>query len=443
MSKPPRRPFNRIARLGRLTGRVTTTYVRERIASTFRDEERNRDRMSQVHIENAERIADTVGRLKGAAMKLGQAAAQAATSLDLPQEVTQALSKLHAEAEPIPFSIIQEDIEASLERSLSQAFVRVDPTPLGTASLAQAHAAQLHDGTNVVVKVLHRGIEDSVSSDLLALKTMLMGSKLLRRAKEEMDDAFDEIRDRLEEELDYLQEAANIARFRSIFADDPRVRVPKVYGDWSTDRVLTMDHLPGVSHDAFLRSASPEAKHRAGTTIAELYYEMAYKHRILHADPHPGNFLFEEDGRVGLIDFGCVKNFDEFFMADYATAALSSVRGNRAEALDACKRLGVWVGDDPKAESALWEFCEALAIPYRAESYVVGGSEDSLLERIQPIGRALLRFPEIRAPSEMLYLHRSLGGIYGLLRPMRVEGNWGELLRENGEYAIAQGKGLA
>ena len=417
--------------------------MRERIAGTFRDEERNRDRMSRVHIENAERIADTVGRLKGAAMKLGQAAAQAATSLDLPQEVTQALSKLHADAEPIPFSVIQEDIEQSLGRTLDEAFAEFDREPLGTASLAQAHAARLPDGTAVVVKVLHRGIEDSVASDLLALKTMLVGSKLLRRAKDEVDAAFSEIRERLEEELDYLQEAANITRFRTIFGDDHRVRVPRVFGDWSTDRVLTMDHLPGVPHQDFLEHASAEAKHRAGTTIAELYYEMAYRHRVLHADPHPGNYLFEEDGRVGLLDFGCVKSFDEFFMADYATCALSSVRGDRQGAIDACKRLGVWVGDDPDAEQALWEFCETLAGPYRPESYTVGGSDDSLLERLQPIARALVRFPEIRAPSEMIYLHRSLGGIYGLLRPMRVEGNWGALLRENGEYAIARGKGLA
>ena len=417
--------------------------MRERIAGTFRDEERNRDRMSRVHIENAERIADTVGRLKGAAMKLGQAAAQAATSLDLPQEVTQALSKLHADAEPIPFSVIQEDIEQSLGRTLDEAFAEFDREPLGTASLAQAHAARLPDGTAVVVKVLHRGIEDSVASDLLALKTMLVGSKLLRRAKDEVDAAFSEIRERLEEELDYLQEAANITRFRTIFGDDHRVRVPRVFGDWSTDRVLTMDHLPGVPHQDFLEHASAEAKHRAGTTIAELYYEMAYRHRVLHADPHPGNYLFEEDGRVGLLDFGCVKSFDEFFMADYATCALSSVRGDRQGAIDACKRLGVWVGDDPDAEQALWEFCETLAGPYRPESYTVGGSDDSLLERLQPIARALVRFPEIRAPSEMIYLHRSLGGIYGLLRPMRVEGNWGALLRENGEYAITRGKGLA
>jgi len=399
--------------------------------------------MSQVHIENAERFADTVGRLKGAAMKIGQAAAQAATSLDLPEEVTQALSKLHANAEPIPFSVIQEDIENSLERSLTEAFAHFDPQPLGTASLAQAHAASLPDGTKVVVKVLHRGIEDSVASDLLALKTMLVGSKLLRRAKDEVDAVFTEIRDRLEEELDYLQEAANIARFREIYADDPRVRVPRVFGDWSTERVLTMDHLPGVPQQEFLESASAEAKHRAGTTIAELYYEMAYRHRVLHADPHPGNYLFEEDGRVGLVDFGCVKSFDEFFIADYATCALSAVRGDRRAAIDACKRLGVWVGDDPNAEQALWEFCEALAVPYRPESYTVGGSDDSFLDRLQPIARALVRFPEIRAPSEMLYLHRALGGIYGLLRPMRVKGNWGEMLRENGEYAIAFGKGLA
>ena len=146
-------------------------------------------------------------------MKVGQGLAMASRHLDLPPEVAQQLKKLEKDAEPVPFLSIKEDVERALERPLETAFSRFDEKPLGTASLAQAHRAALPDGTEVVVKVLHRGIDGSVKTDLMALKALFLGSRMLRRDRSEVDAAFAEIEARLTEELDYLQEAANIETF--------------------------------------------------------------------------------------------------------------------------------------------------------------------------------------------------------------------------------------
>lgn len=439
--KPPSR-LRRIARLTGLTSKVTGSYVSERVKSALSGKREVSDEdMDKLHIENAERVVEAMSKLKGAAMKLGQGMAIAARSLDLPPEVTAQLNKLNNEAEPVPFSEIREDIEASLGRPLSEAFQSFDETPLGTASLAQAHRAVLPDGSDVVVKVLHRGIDGSVHTDLMALKAIMVGSRVLRRDKKEVDAAFAEIQARLEEELDYLQEAVNISVFHEQWGEDPDVRVPRVHGGWSTERVLTMDRMPGLHIGEFLKVATPEARQRAGETLARLYYTMAFDNRTLHADPHPGNYLFEPDGRVGLLDFGCVKRFDEFWIGRYCRLAMLAINQDREGAMREAREMEALVVDDKKTEDALWAFLSALANHLRKGAFQVGGPDDKIVEDIRPIARNLAFYPGIHAPSDVLFLHRSLAGIYSLSRRLKPTLDPGALFQEVAERAIARAEG--
>lgn len=439
--KPPSR-LRRLAHLTGLTGRVTSSYVGERVKSALTGHSDISDKTrDKLHIENAERLVDAMSRLKGAAMKVGQGMAIAARSLDLPPEVTAQLNKLNNEAEPVPFASIREDIEASLDRKLSDAFGDFDETPLGTASLAQAHRATLPDGTDVVVKVLHRGIDGSVQTDLMALKAVMVGSRVLRRDKSEVDAAFAEIQARLQEELDYLQEAANIHTFHQQWGDDPDVRVPRVHGAWSTERVLTMDRMPGQHIDAFIEQATPQARQRAGETLARLYYTMAFDNRTLHADPHPGNYLFEPDGRVGLLDFGCVKRFDEFWIGRYCRLAVRAIERDREGAIAEAREMGALVVSNPRAEDALWTFLDALASHLRTGPFEIGSDQDRIVHNVRPAGRKLAQFPGIRAPADVLFLHRALAGIYSLTRRLRPTLDPGALFLSVAERAIARSEG--
>ncbi len=439
--RPPSSRIGRLSRLGRLGGRVGGSYVKQKVKGLFQDPDKQRRALERLNIDNADQLVETLSTMKGAAMKLGQGMANVATGLDLPEEVTSRLAKLHKDAEPISFRVIQEDIEAQLERPLHVAFARFDPRPIGTASLGQAHAATLPDGREVVVKVLHRGIDGSVKSDLAALKALMLTGRFLRRNRGEVDAIFDEIRARLEEELDYLQEAANIHEFSQMFGETPGVRVPTVHPGWSTERVLTMDRLPGVGIDRFIQDSTPQARQRAGITLANLLFEQIFRHRTLHADPHPGNYLFEPDGSVGLLDFGCVKRFDEFWIAHYARAGLAATEGRRADCLQACRDLGSLHGASPEAEELLWRMVSTLLHPMTQGRYTVGAHDDTVLERIAPIGHMLVRYPQVRAPRDLVYLHRSLGGTYVLLRRLVVRGDWGAMLREHGGYAIDRAEG--
>jgi predicted unusual protein kinase regulating ubiquinone biosynthesis (AarF/ABC1/UbiB family) len=436
MRSSPTDKISRLARLGRLTSRVTGSYVGQKVADVFRNEEDRHRALERLHIDNARQIVETVGKLKGAAMKIGQQLAVAASTMDMPPEAARLLGKLHNEAEPVPFSIIRADIEASLERPLTEAFAWFDENPLGTASLGQAHLARLHDGRDVVVKVLHRGVDDGLSADLMALKAMLIGGRVLMRDKEELDAIFDELKDRLEEETDYLHEAANILLFERLWGHDERLRIPRVHPKLSSERVLTMDRLPGVGIAAFVKSATPAARQRAGETLADLYFRSVYEHRALHADPHPGNYLFEPDGRVGLLDFGCVKRFDEYWLAHYARAAIAAIDLDKERCLAECRELGGWVGDTPEAGDRLWAFVDLMAAPFRRDRYVLGGPEDTVMDRIPDAVRSVMRYPEIRAPRDLIMLHRSLVGMYALARELVTEGNWGRLSRGYAEHAI-------
>lgn len=443
MAKPPHSRLGRLARLGGLTSRVSGSYLGQQVKGLLQSDEDRERSLRALHIDNARKVAETMGQLKGAAMKVGQSLALALEGTELPDEVAGALRKLNDKGEPIEFAIIREDVERSLERPLTEAFATFDPDPIGSASLGQAHAATLHDGRDVVVKVLHRGIEGSVASDLGALKAMFVSGRILRRDRAEVEEIFDEIRDRIEEELDYYSEAANLEYFAGAFASDKGIKVPRSVPSHSTDRVLTMERLPGVGIDAFLERATPKAKQRAGLALARSFHVMTYDLRKLHADPHAGNYLFEDDGTVGILDFGCVKQIDLYAIGGYARLALACLDGDRPAAIQRAKDVGFLASDRPEAEEVLWEICEVIRKPFTSGPYTAGAGDDNVQKHLKDLGPRILRYPELRTVKELIYVHRALGGIYALLRRMHTRADWGALTRPYLELAVARADGRA
>lgn len=424
-------PLTRLAKLGTLTTKVGGAYLGQKIAGVFQDEDARKQTLQQTHARNAERIAKNLGSLKGAAMKLGQAVAQAAEGYDLPPEAKMALARLHDKAEPVPFPVIKKRVESELHGGIDSLFKSFDPEPLGTASLGQAHAAELPDGTAVVVKVLHEGVEGSVETDLAALRTMLLAGGAIKRSREEIDANFEEIRQRLAEELDYRHEAQNLSAFRRFFADDPEISVPFVHAGWSTGKVLTMERLFGRPIGVFAHSASAAAKQRAGMNLARAFVRMQYVFRGMHADPHPGNYLFTPEGKVGLLDFGCARFFDLDFMATYGDIGLAAIDGDRETAMLGAQRLGALARRDPGAEDAVWEFIQAIGRPFMGGSFTFGGPEDDIQDRITAVVPKLLAQPDARSPRELVFLHRGLAGLHTLARQLKVSHEWRGLFVEH------------
>ncbi len=429
--------FGRLARLGGLTTKVTSGWIGQRVRSAFADEEGRRKLEERFHLESAAQMVETLGRLKGAAMKVGQSISLAAQHLDLPEDARALLNKLQSQGEPVPFERIRATVERELEGTLEAKFKSFDPHPLGTASLAQAHVAFLHDGSEVVVKVLHDGVDDALDTDLMALRGLLATGRALGRDKDELEGVFAEVRERLSEELDYLHEARNLHEFHRAFGADPDLRIPRHHPAYCTERVIVLDRLPGKPMTVFLQTATPEARQRAGLALARLFLDGAFRHRLLHADPHPGNFLFEEDGRVGLLDFGCVKRFDRFWIGHYARAVKAALIGDRAMLFQAVRDLGAWRGESEKGGDIIWDFCHSIIDPLQHGPHTLG-TDDTAVEKVQAVVKRMWAVPEVVGPPDIVFLHRTLGGLYTMASQLKVTEDWPKMVMPYVDHAISE-----
>jgi len=240
-------------------------------------------------------------------IKLGQILS---TRADLIHEPYQhELAKLQDGVPPVPTEIIEAMIVAELGHPIDELFSTFDPTPLAAASIGQAHAARLKDGTNVVVKVRRPGVVEQVNEDLEILMNLAERANRHPQWAEQFDfvGLAQEFADTLRAELDYVREAKNARRFAELFAENPAVRIPRVFADHSTSRILTLERFGGVKANdlAGLDAAGIDRKALA-EHLAGLNLTMVFEDGFFHADPHPGNFFIEPGGRVDLIDFGMV-----------------------------------------------------------------------------------------------------------------------------------------
>ena len=228
-------------------------------------------------------------------------------------EIADELTRLQSDTPPDPPDTVSATIEDELGASPSDIFARFDDVPIASASIAQAHLAELTDGTPVVVKVQHEGIEHKVVNDLEIL--IALADFAEKRSTElslyQPVALLGEFRRRLLAELDFQQEERSLLRFQSNFAGDETVRIPEVFPEHTAKRVLTMERLEGTS------IARSEALAGEGADLREIarrgataYLEMIFRDRVYHADPHPGNILVLPGNVVGLLDFGMVGQLD-------------------------------------------------------------------------------------------------------------------------------------
>jgi ubiquinone biosynthesis protein len=227
----------------------------------------------------------------------------------LPPDYVAELSKLQADAPPVPGEIVRQLIETELGDSPDALFADFDLSPLASASIGQAHAAVLKDGTRVVVKVRRPGVVDRVHEDLEILGNLAaQASKRWQWAADyNVVTLADQFSRTLRAELDYLKEGQNAETFARNFRRNSELHIPDVFWDTTTSRVLTLERISGVKVDdsAGLDRAGIDRSAVIATAV-DAIAQMVFVDGFFHADPHPGNLFIEEDGRIGLIDFGMV-----------------------------------------------------------------------------------------------------------------------------------------
>jgi ubiquinone biosynthesis protein len=275
-------------------------------------------------------------------VKLGQILATRADLL--PPDYQAELAKLQDHARPLPAGTVEKAIQDEFGAPPAQLFGSFDTVPLAAASVGQAHAATLKDGSEVVVKVRRPGAVEQVEEDLAILAELAAVASRRWEIAEQYDvmGLAREFEQTLTAELDYVREGRNAERFARNFVDHPDVHIPRVFEDTSTAKVLTLERIHGVKIDdiAGLEAAGID-RHDLAERAARVVLKMVFEDGFFHADPHPGNFFIEEGGRIGLIDFGMVGSLDARTREQLARLLLGITGGDSERLIEAFLELGV------------------------------------------------------------------------------------------------------
>ena len=286
------------------------------VKRAFMSREKKTVSQNETHAEIAKVIIDSLGTLKGISVKIAQ---QVALGLPfLPKEYLEEISKSFNSIPPINRALIRKIIKQEMGSYPQEVFESFESEAFGAASLGQVHLA-LYNGKKLAVKVQYPGIAKSIDSDLGVLKFALT-----RFAKgHNIDHLMEEVEARLKEEVDYEIEADNTEHFYNNFNHDLIV-IPQIERECSTTKVLASSFLEGKGFQEFLAS-NPTQKERNhyAQLIFDSFFIGLYHLQMIHADPNPGNFIFMDDKKLGLIDFGCVKKLDDEFLVTFSKLHVS------------------------------------------------------------------------------------------------------------------------
>jgi len=293
----------RASRLVQLGASLAGSYLAYQLQRPFFDEERATGQRKALRLKQAKQVRQELQGLHGPIMKVGQALSMQTHFLGA--ELIEELSALQMQAPPMHPTLMRAQFKGAFGKSPEEVFRSFEPEPFAAASLGQVHWAVTKSGEDVAVKIQYPAMREAIESDFQALRAAGFAARLTGHLQESV---IREVERGILEETDYHKEARNIEHFGKALAPLDFIRVPKVHRELSSDQVLTMSRVPGLRLQDFLKTnPSQELRDRLGAGLTRLFFFQLFRVQALHADPHPGNYLFNNDGTIGLVDFGCVK----------------------------------------------------------------------------------------------------------------------------------------
>ncbi|HTA30312.1 MAG TPA: AarF/ABC1/UbiB kinase family protein, partial [Candidatus Cybelea sp.] len=295
--------MQRAARLMQLGAGLAGSYLAYQVRRPFVDKDGAVGQRKALRLKQAKRVRQELQGLRGPIMKVGQALSMQTHFLGA--ELVEELSALQMQAPPMHPTLMRAQFKAALGKYPEAVFRSFQPEPFAAASLGQVHWAVTKSGEEVAVKIQYPAMREAIESDFQALRAAGFAVILSGHLQ---DSVIREAQRGILEETDYLNEARNIEHFRQALAPLDFVRLPKVHKELSSDRVLAMSRVTGLRLQEFLKTnPSQELRDKLGAGLTRLFFFQLFRVQALHADPHPGNYLFQRDGTIGLVDFGCVK----------------------------------------------------------------------------------------------------------------------------------------
>jgi predicted unusual protein kinase regulating ubiquinone biosynthesis (AarF/ABC1/UbiB family) len=323
----------RTARVGTVISSQGARYAGTRAANVVRSKERATEKLDRRHLEAAERMVDTLGTMKGAAMKIGQLASFIDTEF-LPPEYRELyqdkLSTLRTSAPPMPWKKVSKVLEEEWEAPVEELFDKFDEEAAAAASIGQVHRAILPDGRVVAVKIQYPGVADALRADMQNAGMILRLAKAIAPGLDAKAAAA-ELKERVLEELDYEYEAQNQRTFARAYRGHPFIYVPDVISRLTTERVLVTEWVDGLGFEE-VKELPQDKRDRFGEIVFRFCFGSIYHLQHFNADAHPGNYVLMLDGKVAFLDFGMTKQLDKE-QIELEIAALEAVFDDDPEGL--------------------------------------------------------------------------------------------------------------
>ena len=422
--------LRRTATMARMGARTGTSYVSMRARSALADEERRKELADEFQLRSAEQVAEMLGGMKGALMKLGQMASY--LDQGLPEPVREALAELQQNAPPMAPELVEEVVRAELGGPPEQVFAEWDPVPLAAASIGQVHRAVTWDGAAVAVKVQYPGVDRAVAADLENTDLLF---NLMGMLFPGMDPGpiVAELRERLVEELDYRIEADHQRVFAEHYRDHPFIHVPAVHDELSTARVLTSELVQGAPFSEVV-DWSDEERQLAAECLYRFAFGGIYQLHAFNGDPHPGNYLFHPGGRITFLDVGLCKRFTPDEVRDFEDMIQAMVLDRDVPRFrKVIERIGLLspeleVSDD-ELVAYFGHFYEFVMEPEVME-ITPEWSSDSVRRFFDLTGPHAEIMKAANLPPSMVIVQRINMGLFALFGDLRARNNWRAIAEE-------------
>ncbi|AWV97553.1 ABC1 kinase family protein [Arcticibacterium luteifluviistationis] len=376
-----------------------------------------------LNASNAEDIYDGLKDLKGSALKAAQMLSMEKNLL--PSAYVEKFSLSQFSVPPLSAPLVRKTFRKYFGKNPEEIFDEFSENSVNAASIGQVHKA-VKDGKNLAVKIQYPGVADSISSDLALVKPIAVRMFNLKGADSEK--YFKEVETKLEEETDYLLELKQSEEVSHACGHIPNLKFPRYYKEYSTDRILTMDWMDGLHLSEFAKINKDQTlANKIGQALWDFYMFQIHKLRKVHADPHPGNFLINDEGELIAIDFGCMKEIPEEFYTPYFELAKEENINNTALFNQSLKELEIIREDDSTEEAAYFSelFSELLGLftkPFNQETFDF--SDKTFFDQIAALGQKYAKSTELRkmngnrGSKHFLYINRTFFGLYSLLHDL-------------------------
>lgn len=406
--------FKRIFKLGKMGTKVGAATVGSTLMGMFRrDPDDKKKYLDDAYEKNAHRVVEVLGELKGASLKIGQLLS--ADPELLPGNFSDGLASLQRDVPPMTYNTVKQQIEEAFGRPIESVFEYFDPDTIGSASIGQVHRARLESGEDVAVKIQYPGVLESLESDLKTLKQLLVYGRIAVD-KERLEEYFDEVHRIVLEEADYVSEAENMGRLHPLLEEREGITSPRPFPEWTRPTVLVMEYMEGDKLDDVLAAMDDGTRRRE---ILERwvtnYAWMFHQANLLHADPHPGNFLLDDQGQLVMLDFGCVKDVDPDFADGILDVLVGYWTGDTQQALESYLRIGYGTEGTESVDLDLLDAYHDIILAPFARNEVFDFSDWKPAKEGRDFMVRHPSFWKMPPPSEGLAFFRVLSGIKGLL----------------------------